>query len=375
MRILLTAPSYPPFNSGLGNAVRRQAEELARRGHEVTVATSGLKRATRHDPFGIRVEQFAATGADYLLNPLRGDVQGYRRFLTTELCDVLVMHGWQTWTTDVALLDIGVIRSRKFVYSHCLSTSIWLDYKPLRSLALHLFWKPYMWVLPRRMRQLDGVIVLAEEGSDSRFRDVEVAKRARVPLHVIPNSASNPKAIVNDKRSQIIAVGSYTRVKGFDFVLEAYARSSAGNVIPLALYGQSATPYLDALRRQAASLGIRDEMVQFHVGVADAALLSEYSRALLFVCGSYTECQPLVLLDAMATGTPFVARATGCIAWMPGGQAVSTPADAAYEIDRLLTDTDRWTTLSNQGREAAATTYSIDRNVDRLLAVLEGPSA
>jgi glycosyltransferase involved in cell wall biosynthesis len=339
------------------------------------VATSGPERSTRHDPFDIRVEHFATTGADYLLNPLRGDVEGYRRFLTTEPFDVLVMHGWQTWTTDVALLDLAAIKSRKFVYSHCLSTSIWLGYKPLRSLALRLFWSPYMWALPRRMRQLDGVIVLAEEGSDSRFGDVEVAKRARVPVHVIPNSSSQPVVTVDAERSQIIAVGSYTRVKGFDFVLDAYARSSARNVIPLSLFGQSATPYLDDLRQHAASLGIRDDMVQFHVGVADAALLIEYSRARLFISGSYTECQPLVLLDAMSTGTPFVARATGCIAWMPGGQAVSTPTDASYEIDRLLTDSDRWTTLSRQGREAAATTYAIDRNVDRLLAVLEGRSA
>ena len=373
MKVLLTTPTYPPFNSGLGNAVHRQAVALADRGYEVTVATGGTARTTRADASGIRVEQFAVTGADYLRNPIRGDVESYKRFLTTERHDVMLMHGWQTWSTDIPLMDLPAIKARKFVCSHCISTNMWLSYIPLRSLAFYLLWRPYWWALPRRMRQLDGVIFLADQGDDTRFDDLRVARRTGVPIHIIPNSLPlDAAALAPAERNPLISVGSYTRPKGFDFVLETYARSKARNQLPLALFGQEPTPYLETLREMATNLDIQPNMVSFRTGIADTALLQEYAGAKLFLSGSYTECQPLVLLDAMATGTPFVARATGCISRMPGGRAVWSPAEAAQEIDRLLGDPAAWRALSAEGRAAATDTYALDRNIDRLVDVIEG---
>ena len=373
MRILLTTPTYPPSNSGLGNAVHRQAEALAGRGYEVIVATGGAQRSTRHDAGGVRVEQFAVTGAAFLRNPIRGDVAGYQHFLQAELYDVVVMHAWQTWSTDIPLADLPALKARKFVYSHCISTNMWLPYMPVRSLAFYLLWRPYWWALPKRMRQLDGVIFLADGGDNSRFDDLPVARRSGVPIHIIPNSLPEGTPGLDPvERNQVIAVGSYTRPKGFDFVLEAYANSSACNKVPVVLFGQEQTPYLETLREQATRLGIDPRMVTFRLGVADAPLLREYERARLFISGSYTECQPLVLLDAMATGTPFVARATGCISRMPGGRVVSSVIQAAREIDRLLSDPAAWRSLSVQGKSAAIEMHSLKRNTDRLVAVIEG---
>jgi len=373
VKILLTTPTYPPFNSGLGNAVHRQAVALADRGYEVVVATGGTDRATHNDARGVRIEQFAVTGADYLRNPIRGDVESYRRFLADERCDVMLMHAWQTWSTDIPLMDLPAIKARKFVYSHCISTNMWLSYIPVRSLAFFLLWRPYWWALPKRMRQLDGVIFLADRGDDTRFDDLRVARRAGVLIHIIPNSLpADAAAPMPVERTQIIAVGSYTRPKGFDFVLKAYARSIVRNQVPLSLFGQETTPYLETLREMAAALGIEPNMINFRTGVAETALLQEYAGAKLFLSGSYTECQPLVLLDAMATGTPFVARATGCISRMPGGHAVWSPAEAAVAIDRLLADPAAWKALSDEGRAAATDTYALDRNIDRLVDVIEG---
>jgi glycosyltransferase involved in cell wall biosynthesis len=112
-------------------------------------------------------------------------------------------------------------------------------------------------------------------------------------------------------------------------------------------------------------------MVEFRYGVAGDDLLREYGRARLFLSGSYTECQPLVLLDAMATGTPFVARATGCISRLPGGVAVRSPAAAADEVSRLLADAHAWEALAGAGTTAAAETYSLRRNTDLMMQLLQ----
>ena len=43
-KILLTAPTYPPNNSGLGNVVQQLAKLIGEQGWEVVVATGGGAR-------------------------------------------------------------------------------------------------------------------------------------------------------------------------------------------------------------------------------------------------------------------------------------------------------------------------------------------
>jgi glycosyltransferase involved in cell wall biosynthesis len=363
LKILLTTPSYPPFNSGLGNAVQQQATALVANGISVVVATAGKERAERVDEVsGALVEEFDIQGADYFLNPIRGDVQSYTHFLAESDFDVVLMNAWQTWSTDLCLRNLQHIKGRKLLYSHCISTNMYFWKQPLRSLIRYLFWRPYWWRLPSLMRRLDGVVFLASSGSDSRFDDLRLAKKLGIPLHVVPNGLS-PAAVMNlgrlkvapETRGQLIAIGSYDWLKGHDFVLRAYARSSAKNRIPLKIFGQSHSAFTGRLQQLALGLGIEDGYVTFHEGVSGAPLLEECGRSIGLLSGSHTECQPLILLDAMASGTPFVARTTGCISSLPGGVAVKSEIEAAHAIDRLLSDRDYWSLLSEAGRGYVAT--------------------
>jgi 1,2-diacylglycerol 3-alpha-glucosyltransferase len=102
MRILLTTPSYPPFNSGLGNAVSQQVACFAQAGYEVVVATWGAERSSR-EAEGIWVESFALSGADCWLQPIRGEVAAYTDFLRHNNWDVVLLNAWQNWATDLAL--------------------------------------------------------------------------------------------------------------------------------------------------------------------------------------------------------------------------------------------------------------------------------
>lgn len=377
MRILLTSPSYPPFNSGLGNAAAQQAACLARAGHDVVVATGGTNRGSRMECDRIRIETFALSGADCWLHPIRGEVAAYADFLCHTDWDVVLLNAWQNWATDLALRHLDEIRGRKFVYSHCISTNVFYPHQPLRSLLRYLAWRPYWWRLPRFMKRLDGVLFLAGGGSDSRFDDLCLARRCAVPLRVVPNSLSPAAAVVLARpaqplvaRDRLMAVGAYQWQKGFDFVLRAYAASQARNRFPLHLYGQEHSAYSDTLRAFARQLGLGEESVVFHQGVSGERLVSEYCRARLLLSGSYTECQPLVLLDANAAGTPFVARATGCIATMPGGVGIRSWQEMASRIDMLVGDSPTWQSLADDGRRAAVDTYHPDHTSRLLLDAL-----
>ena len=377
MKILLTSPTYPPFNSGLGNATAQQAANLVRAGHNVVVATGGATRDSRQEGDHIQVETFALAGADCWLQPMKGDVAIYIEFLRNNNWDVVLLNAWQNWATDLALRHMDTIKGRKFVYSHCISTNVYFPHQPLRSLLRYLAWRPYWWRLPRLMRRLDGILFLAEGGSDSRFDDMTMARRHSIPIHVIPNSIC-PAAIDTlstplqpfIERDRLMAVGSYQWQKGFDFVLRAYAASKIKNSLPLHLYGQGYSAYCATLRSLAQQLGLKDDSVVFHEGISGAALMTQYCRARLVLSGSHTECQPLTLLDGNAAGTPFVARATGCISRMPGGVGVKTWLEMARQIDELTDKTSAWHALADAGRKAALGVYHPDHTAQMLIRTL-----
>lgn len=376
MRILLTSPTYPPFNTGLGNAVAQQAACLVRAGHEVVVATGGAQRGSM-EVDSVRIETFGLTGADCWLQPIRGEAATYTDFLLHNDWDVVLLNAWQNWATDLALRHLEEIPGCKLVYSHCISTNVFYPHQPLRSFLRYLAWRPYWWRLPGIMKRLDGVLFLAGGGSDSRFDDLRLARQYAVPLQIVPNSLSPAATVVLDSpllpltaRDRLMAVGSYQWQKGFDFVLRAYAASQARHRFSLHLYGQEYSAYSATLRSLARRLGLREDSVVFHEGVSEEALIAAYCQAQLVLSGSHTECQPLVLLDANAAGTPFVARTTGCIATMPGGVAIRTWEEMAHQLDALTDGGPPWQSLSDAGRQAAKDIHHPDHTARRLLDAL-----
>lgn len=230
----------------------------------------------------------------------------------------------------------------------------------------------------RVMEALDGLIFVSEDGCDSRFDDLALAKKRGLPYHVIQNPLSE-KAVDLFKscsdggtRDQLLSVGSYHWSKGHDFVLRAYALSKAKNRVKLKIVGQRFTPYTDKLRRLADSLDLSGDFLSFHENIPVNELFSEYAKSRLFLYGSHTECQPLVLLDAMAAGTPFVSRATGCIPFLAGGLAVGKEAEAAAAVDHLLEHGNSWSQLSLEGRNQAMLHHHPEVFADALHSVLQG---
>jgi len=378
MLILLTSPTYPPFNSGLGNAVAQQAVALADVGHEVVVASGGGERSSRVESDVIRVELFQVSGAWSSLHPIRGDRESYQEFLLSKKWDVVILNAWQNWATDIALQNIERLSGRKYVYSHGLSTNGFFLHQPIRSLIRYINWRPYWWRLPKLINKLDGLIFLNSEGTDNRFDDIKLAKKLHYPSAIISNCLSpfayielERKVTPRSRRDRFIAVGSYHWLKGFDFVIKSYAQSSFKNKIPLHLFGQQFSNYTNDLRDLAGRLGILSNMIGFHEAVSTGELMKEYQRAIIILSGSYTECQPLVLIDASAAGTPFIARQTGSIAFMPGGVSVRTHLQMSKSIDDLCNNTQMWQDLSQNSITAANDHYHPLRHKNSLASLVE----
>jgi len=71
-----------------------------------------------------------------------------------------------------------------------------------------------------------------------------------------------------------------------------------------------------------------------------------------------TETQPLVILDAIRAGIPFISTDVGCVSNLPGGIVVRSKSEMAQKIKFLIEDEILRERLSIDGKNACERTYS-----------------
>jgi len=124
------------------------------------------------------------------------------------------------------------------------------------------------------------------------------------PVVVIPNGVAAPdsRTSLTERKDLLVAIGRLDAAKGYDRLLEAFARAAARNRSwRLTIVGEG--PLREDLERQTSQLRL-DDRVQFP-GRLDPA--SELASASIFALTSRYEGFPNALLEAMAAGVPAVA--------------------------------------------------------------------
>jgi glycosyltransferase involved in cell wall biosynthesis len=128
----------------------------------------------------------------------------------------------------------------------------------------------------------------------------------------------------------------------------------------------------DAVRRRAAELGVAEAVHLTGFLRDERKLASAFTEARLFVLPSEYEAFGLVLLEALAHGTPVVASRVGGIPeFVPDGKAgiLVPPLDVdalGRAIETLWTDEPRRRALGEFGRSKVVPRYRWDAVVDQL---------
>ena len=165
----------------------------------------------------------------------------------------------------------------------------------------NLFAKFWMYSLVSKLKQLDRFVVLTEEDK-SAWPELHNICVIPDPLSFIPTQQSP----LTEKR--VIAVGRYVYQKGFDLLLQAWAKIE--KQCPdwqLAIYGDgNRTPY----EQQMKDLGIDD--TRCHLNGPTADIQQEYINSSIFAFSSRFEGFGMVLVEAMACGLPVISFDCPC---------------------------------------------------------------
>jgi L-malate glycosyltransferase len=383
MKILHTVEFYSPSVGGAQEVVRRISEQLVRRGHEVTVATTHLPERESTYINGVRVEGFSISGNEVL--GYRGETDRYLSFLADGKFDVMMNYAAQQWATDLVFSIVSKLPYRK-VMAPC----------GFSALSLSKY-EPYFRKMPDIMRQYDHLIVHSEMTRDSQF----IRQHGMNHYSVMPNGAAREEFehVTDGFRERygiprgipmVLTVGSHTGAKGHSLSMKAFAQAKIGRAV-LVIIG-NILGGIGCLRRcqmQAAWVRFRS-LGQKNVLLLDLPrkdVVSAYRAADLFVFGSNIECSPIVLFEAMAAETPFVSSDVGnareIAEWSGSGIIIPTvqdsnglaraaASDMSRAIENLLSDPSRRQAMAQAGHDSWKERFSWERIAAQYESLYDG---
>lgn len=159
-----------------------------------------------------------------------------------------------------------------------------------------LFAKCWMHGLVDKVKRLDRFVVLTEYDRQA-WQEISGVEVIPNPLPFYPDL----NRCVRQKR--IIVVGRYFNEKGYDLLLQAWAKIElVDKEWVLDIYGDGNKAYYE---RIAMGLGLDKKRCRLNDKISDVQ--AEYMKSSLFVCSSRFEGFGMGIIEAMACGLPVVA--------------------------------------------------------------------
>ncbi|MEZ4902598.1 MAG: glycosyltransferase family 4 protein [Spirosomataceae bacterium] len=348
-KILIAALGFYPEPHGIAQVAYRHALALHALGYQITVVT---RTKTNEDfPFKlITINQKKA----------------YQSLLKTSDADVIFFHGWHNWTSEWAI-EVFPLRGKTVLISH--GTNFNINFGGFRG---ELWWWRKRWEafrFPPKMHRFDYFVFLSDQPDPQRMSDVILAKKLGISNYtIIPNGArpsfSHSKATDFFKARNIhasnilLCVSNFHYAKGQGELLRWFLDLDLTDTA-LVLVGSKFNTFSERLKKLAGNR--LNKAVFLLTQLKDEEMVAAYTEAILFVSATYTEVQPLVLLDAMTAGLPFLCRNVGAVSTLEGGLCFKNDTDFKQKVVELLGSASLRKKLGKEGKEATQIKYNWEK--------------
>ena len=309
MRIAYVTDTYLPETNGIVTAIVRHSRGLAARGHEFLICCPRYGPDDPGGDNGIQVHRFAARSArsNAETHVAAPPYRTLKRLLRDFAPDLVHVH------TPLPIGVTGVVVARRLgiplVHTYHSYMPGFLHYaSPLRLLGIdrrphHHDDSRLAWFLTRLVLNPSDLVLAPSRAMCVGLERHGVTAPVSYQTNGIDCAEFPPKADWSLRR-RIVHTGRLGYEKNAEVVVEAFARFAADRPgWELHLLGEG--PAEEHLRGLIDRLGITDR-VRFEGFVSRAHLAESYREGDIYATASTIETQGLVVLEAMASGTPVV---------------------------------------------------------------------
>lgn len=375
MNILLISDVYFPRVNGVSTSIRTFAEQLQKMGHSVHLIAPDYGIATEDEAWITRVpaRKIFFDPEDKLMR--YSEVLSLLPTLKGKNFDLVHIHtpfiAHFTGLKIAKKLAVPVLETYHTFFEDYLHHYLpWIPKVVAKSLA--------RFISKKQCNQLDAIVAPSKP-----MLDVLRSYGVTIPAEVIATGlqeSSFAEADGNNFRQKhhipigkqmLLYVGRVAHEKNIGFLLKVIRRLSVQQPeILLVITGEG--PAEHSLHQQVQALGI-EKNVQF-IGYLDrnTELNTCYKAADIFVFASKSETQGLVLLEAMAQGTPVVAIAElGTASILIEGQGAHVATEDVVEfsakVNDLLSNDIARKILGDVGKKYALNHWSASAKAEQML--------
>jgi len=378
MRIVIFTNSYKPTISGVVRSIDVFRKGLIAAGHEVCVITPEREDYEDEEPYIFRFpalelpERLDLSLVIPLKTPMAATVRGIKPALIHSQHPFVMGGLASAFARDLKLPLIFTFHTRYDAYAK--------QYIPLMPALAGMLTTE---IVKRYLEKCTIVIAPTPSIRDLILREYG----ADVPVVIVPTPVDlntyhdlepdRIRAKLNLEEAEILLyVGRLVGEKNLDLLLRAFAIIAPRRPQARLLMVGDGT-HRQYLENMAKDLGLGERVI-FPGAIPQCEVPHYDAAADLFVFPSLTDTQGLVLIEAMAAGTPVVAvEAPGPMDVLAeGGGVLAPPREEAFAeaMLRFLADDSRRRALEAQASRAAQR-YSIPYATERLLAVYEAAIA
>ena len=309
MRILMINYEFPPIGGGGGNVTYYISRNLAERGHDVRVITSGFRDLPEYE----KLDGFEV----------------HRVPVLRKSADVCGVHEMLTFVLSASFYGLRFVKKFRPDMVHVF---FGIPSGPVAYLLKKVYDLPYVIFLggrdvprphpdPPIYRLIYGVLIPAIKSiwgnaravvaCSNGLKELALKTDSSARIHVIPDgvdlSRFHPvERDVNSEKLRILTIGRLIPRKGFDCLIRSLPEviKTTRRDFFVEIVGDG--PLRAELTRLTEQLGVADKVI-FAGTVPYERLDEKYKQADIFVLSSLAEGMPLVVLEAMASGLPIIA--------------------------------------------------------------------
>ena len=354
-------------------AAHGHAQQLAQLGADVWLVTGGKGEPRQYPSVSgdYQVKTFDVAGSGLPWSRIRGDLAAVLEFTRTLAPDLVIAEGWYTWGASIL--------PRLRCYSrHCVISSHGAADKTIGEIKLSRIFRSLIYRYFEKFRSgkildvLSGAMVLSPRIDNDRFADQQQFKQRGIPTFVSPNfsnyiSAVSPRPLSPARR--LLHIGEMCTNKNQRLAIRTLAVLPQNYCLELAFPEEN--EYFRNLKLEAQRLGVSDR-IEYTIGLNRTQLEASFQCASLLLILSHTEAQPIVAIDAICTGLPFVATPVGCIAEFEGG-LIAEPKDIATAVQSIHASSEIYQSFSRAAiahYHKACSALISEQSLGRLLSSL-----